>query len=45
MFPVLCGDVETVNIRGRKLSNAVMEQVEDWKQKQEAMNINASTAK
>ncbi|GKZ66453.1 hypothetical protein AnigIFM60653_007734 [Aspergillus niger] len=45
MFPVPCGDVETVNIRGRKLSNAVMEQVEDWKQKQEAMNINASTAK
>lgn len=44
MFPVPCGDVETVNIRGRKLSNAVMEQVEDWKQKQEAMNMDASTA-
>ncbi|PWY73451.1 hypothetical protein BO83DRAFT_427101 [Aspergillus eucalypticola CBS 122712] len=44
-YPIPCGDLKTVNIRGRKLSAAVMEQVEDWKEEQEAMNMDDSPDK
>ncbi|OJJ68587.1 hypothetical protein ASPBRDRAFT_57942 [Aspergillus brasiliensis CBS 101740] len=39
MFPVPDGDVNTVHIRGRKLSVDVQQQVDVWKQRQDVMNM------